>query len=206
MLLLDTVRSSIGTDVPFTMRDLELVHPGFRRATLAEWHRRGAVQMLVRGWYVFAGTQVDLPLLFEAGCRAYPPAYVSLETALSWYELIPETVHAVTLIGTQKTRTSTGDTATFVWRTVAPARWFGYHVAEYRQGHKFLIADAEKALLDYLYLHPDLRTVDDMLSLRLDDNGFAALHRPRLERWAARFRYAPLMRQVHLLEEAMHHA
>lgn len=206
MQLLDTVRRSIGTDAPFNIRDLELVHPGFRQATLAEWHRRGDVRMLIRGWYAFADAQIDLPLLFETGCRAYPPAYVSLEAALSWYELIPETVHAVTLVGTRRTRTSAGGAATFVWRTVQPSRWFGYHTIEYRRGRKFLVADAEKALLDYLYLHPGLRTADDMLSLRLDDDGFAALRHRRLEQWAVRFRHALLLQQVRVLEEAMHHA
>jgi len=162
--------------------------------------------MLIQGWYAFVDAQVDLPLLFEAGCRAYPPAYVSLEAALSWYELIPETVHAVTLVGTRKTRTSAGGAATFVWRTVKPSRWFGYHTVEYRRGRKFLVADAEKAILDYLYLHPGLRTTDDMLSLRLDGDGFAALNHQRLEQWAVQFSYTPLIQQVHILEEMMHGA
>jgi len=164
------------------------------------------VRMLARGWYVFADVQVDLPLLFDVGCQAYSPAYVSLESALSWYELVPETVHAITLVGTRTTRTSATDAATFVWRTVKPCRWFGYRVVEYGRGRRFLIAEAEKAILDYLYLHPGLRTADDMLSVRLDEGGFAALDHDRLERWALRFEHARLSRQVHVLEEAMHNA
>jgi hypothetical protein len=205
-MLLDTIRRAIGTNAPFSIRDLALIDPGFRQATLAEWNRKGAVRMLVRGWYVFADTQVDLPLLFDVGCEAYAPAYVSLEAALSWYELIPETIHAITLVGTRKTRTSVSDAATFVWRTVKPLRWFGYRAVEYGRGRRFLVAEAEKAILDYLYLHPSMRTVDDMLSLRLDGDGFSALDHDRLEQWASRFAYTPLMRQVHVLEEAMHNA
>jgi predicted transcriptional regulator of viral defense system len=205
-MLLDTMRRAIGTDAPFSTRELALIDPGFRQPTLAEWNRKGEVRMLARGWYVFADTQVDLPLLFDVGCQAYPPAYVSLESALSWYELVPETVHVITLVGTRTTRTSTSDAATFVWRTVKPLRWFGYHVVEYGRGRQFLIAEAEKAVLDYLYLHPGLRTMDDMLSVRLDAGGFAALDHDRLEQWAVRFEHARLMRQVHVLEEAMHNA
>jgi predicted transcriptional regulator of viral defense system len=205
-MLLDTMRRAIGTDAPFSTRDLALIDPGFRQPTLAEWNRRGQVLMLARGWYVFADAQVDLPLLFDVGCQAYPPAYVSLESALSWYELVPETVHAITLVGTRTTRTSATDAATFVWRTVKPCRWFGYRVVEYGRGRRFLIAEAEKAVLDYLYLHPTMHTVDDMLSIRLDGAGFAALDHDRLEQWALRFEHARLMRQVHALEEAMRHA
>ena len=205
-MLLDSMRRAIGTDAPFSIRDLALIDPGFRQPTLAEWNRKGDVRMLARGWYVFAGTQVDLPLLFDVGCQAYPPAYVSLETALSWYELVPETVRAITLVGTRTTRTSATDAATFVWRTVKPCRWFGYRVVEYGRGRQFLIAEAEKAVLDYLYLHSALRTMDDMLSVRLDEAGFAALDHDRLERWALRFEQARLMRQVRVLEEAMHNA
>ena len=205
-MLLDSMRRVMGTDAPFSVRDLALVDPGFRQPTLAEWNRKGQVRTLARGWYVFADAQVDLPLLFDVGCQAYPPAYVSLETALSWYELVPETVHAITLVGTRTTRTSATEAATFVWRTVKPPRWFGYRVVEYGRGRRFLIAEAEKAILDYLYLHPGLRTVDDMLSIRLDRTGFAALDHDRLEQWAFRFEHTRLMHQVYVLEEAMHNA
>jgi predicted transcriptional regulator of viral defense system len=205
-MLFDSMRRAIGIDAPFSIRDLAVIDPGFRQPTLAEWNRKGHVRMLVRGWYVFADTQVDLPLLFDVGCQAYPPAYVSLESALSWYELVPETVHAITLVGTRTTRTSATDAATFVWRTVKPLRWFGYRVIEYGRGRRFLIAEAEKAVLDYLYLHPSLRTGADMLSVRLDGAGFSALDHDRLERWALRFEHERLMRQVYALEEAMHNA
>lgn len=205
-MLLDTVRRAIGSDAPFSIRHLALIDPKFRQPTLAEWNRKGQVRMLARGWYVFADAQVDLPLLFDVGCQAYPPAYVSLESALSWYELVPETVQAITLVATRTTRTSVTDVATFVWRTVKPLRWFGYRAVEYGRGRQFLIAEAEKAVLDYLYLHQALRTTDDMLSLRLDVAAFAALDHARLEQWALRFERAVLVRQVHTLEEAMRHA
>jgi len=205
-MLLDKIRLAIGTDTPFSIRDLALIDPGFRQPTLSEWNRKSQVRMLARGWYVFADVQVDLPLLFDVGCQAYSPAYVSLESALSWYELVPETVHAITLVGTRTTRTSATDAATFVWRTVKPCRWFGYRVVEYGRGRQFLIAEAEKAVLDYLYLHPSLRTMGDMLSVRLDGAGFATLDHDRLEQWALRFEHARLVRQVHALEEAMHNA
>lgn len=205
-MLLDSMRHAIGNDAPFSIRDLALIDPGFRQPTLAEWNRKGQVRMLARGWYVFADAQVDLPLLFDVGCQAYPPAYVSLETALSWYELVPETVHAITLVGTRTTRTSATDAAMFVWRTVKPLRWFGYRVVEYRRGRQFLIAEAEKAVLDYLYLHPTLRTEGDMLSMRLDAAGFSALDHERLEQWARRYEHKRLILQVSVLEEAMRHA
>jgi predicted transcriptional regulator of viral defense system len=205
-MLLDSMRRAIGTDAPFSTRELALINPGFRQPTLSEWNRKSQVRMLARGWYVFADAQVDLPLLFDVGCQAYSPAYVSLESALSWYELVPETVHAITLVGTRTTRTSATDAATFVWRTVKPCRWFGYRVVEYGRGRQFLIAEAEKAILDYLYLHPGLHTTDDMMSVRLDEGGFAALDHGRLAQWALRFDHARLSRQVHVLEEAMRNA
>jgi len=98
------------------------------------------------------------------------------------------------------------DAATFVWQTVKPLRWFGYRVVEYGRGRRFLIAEAEKAILDYLYLHPSLHTTDDMMSVRLDEGGFAALDHDHLAQWALRFEQARLMRQVRVLEEAMHNA
>ena len=205
-MLLDKMRHTIGEDAPFSTGDLALIDPGFRQPTLAEWKRKGQVRMLARGWYVFAEAHVDVPLLFDVGCQAYPPAYVSLETALSWYELVPETVQTVTLVGTRTTRTSVTDAVTYVWRTVAPLRWFGYRAVEYGTGRRFFIAEAEKAILDYLYLHPSLRTESDMLSLRLDSAGFAALDHDRLQQWALRFDHTRLMLQVDTLEEAMRHA
>lgn len=202
----ETARHILGTDGPFGLQDLVLADPDFRRATLAEWRRGGKVRLLLRGWYVWADTAVDLPLLFEVGCRAYPPSYVSLESALAWYALIPETVRAVTLVAARKTRTSESEVATFIWRTVSPQRWFGYRAVQRTPGHLFLLADPEKALLDYLYLHPQLRTEDDMVGLRLDPAGFRGLDMPKVMAWAERFGSGRLLAQVRTLREAMQRA
>src|SRR5450830_447953 len=93
-MLLDKIRLAIGTDTPFSIRDLALIDPGFRQPTLSEWNRKGDVRMLARGWYVFADVQVDRGLLFEVNGCAYSTVYVSFESVLSCDELVPDTFHA----------------------------------------------------------------------------------------------------------------
>ncbi len=119
---------------------------------------------MANGYYVFAEARINEMFLVRVANKIYAPSYVSLETVLSQSGFIPETVHQITSISTRKTRIIKTPLGVFSYRTVSPRLYFGYEIQEY--GSK--IACAEKAILDYLYLHPDLRTRKDYESLRIE--------------------------------------
>jgi predicted transcriptional regulator of viral defense system len=96
--------------------------------------------------------------------KAYRPSYVSLETALSHYRLIPEHVYEVTSVSARRTYQITSPWGRLSYRTVSRRLIFGYAVT----GDRVRIATPEKALLDYLYLNPSLVAADDFASRRID--------------------------------------
>ena len=57
---------------------------------------------------------------------------------------------------------------TFRYQHLLPRLYFGYEVLRPAGNRPVLIADLEKALLDYCYLHPELRTPADFAGLRLN--------------------------------------
>ena len=82
--------------------------------------------------------------------KLYEPSYVSLETALSIYSIIPDVAMAVTSITTKPTREFKTDYGLFIYRSVRPKAFGGYHIME-EDKFKIKIADPEKAFVDYVH-------------------------------------------------------
>lgn len=167
-----TFRNAIKDFTVFSLRDILRVDPGFHRRRLSEWQDKGHIRKVIKGFYVLADLPIDEMVLFEIANRIYKPSYVSLESALAHYQLIPESVHGVTSVSTRRTyRFSTG-LAEFRFRTVSPDFFFGYKLVPVR-GRRVKIARPEKAVLDLLYLDPDLRDAPGFEGLRIDRDRFS---------------------------------
>lgn len=77
------------------------------------------------------------------------PSYISLEYALSYHNLIPERVYQVTSITSKKTTEFENAFGVFTYHNLKPGLFFGYRGTEDENGLQVLIAEKEKALLDY---------------------------------------------------------
>ena len=106
------------------------------------------------------------PNLTFAANKIYRPSYVSLETALSYYGLIPETVYAVTSVTPKPTREFVAFGIGFIYTRIKQKAFQGYTTK--REGDTTtLIAEPEKALADYLYfVSLGKKTLNDRLSIR----------------------------------------
>ena len=114
-------------------------------------HRYSKKKLIVqvrRGLYSLAGAVP--PDLYIAN-KIYEPSYVSLETALSYHRVIPETVYAITSVTPKATRRFSSLGKAFIYRTIKRAAFTGYAV-ERLKGYGFLMADPEKAFVDSNYL------------------------------------------------------
>ena len=155
----------------FSLNEIRTIAPNFHRRRLNEWQDKGYIKKVIRGYYIFSDLQLSEEILFKIANRIYLPSYVSLESALSYYHLIPESVYGITSISTRRTyhfKTSIGE---FTFRTVKPKLFFGYNLMNYKE-HYLKMASTEKALLDYFYLHPDIETEQDFDSLRINKEMF----------------------------------
>ena len=151
----------------FSLKDIKKIDPAFHRRRFTEWKEKGYIKNIINAYYVFSDKKLDEQSLFFISNRIYNPSYISLETALSYYGFIPEAVFAMTAVSTRKTKTFSTGYGEMIYRHLHPRYFFGFDLVEF-EGYRFKIASPEKAVLDFLYLNPGLRSTGDMEELRIN--------------------------------------
>ncbi|MBI5699922.1 hypothetical protein HZC35_06465 [Candidatus Saganbacteria bacterium] len=182
-----------GSDVA----EIFSLSPKTMRNQLSRWKKQGLLLELKRGLYTLGKSEMQTPLSKEvAAASIYQPSYISLESALSSYKMIPEKVTRVTSVSTRKTRTFTNQEGGFVYRHIKTPLYFGFMAKKDESGYPYFIAEPEKALLDYLYLN--LGKIDPKKkgyfnqSLRLQN--ISILNKKKLFSYARRFNIKKLDR------------
>lgn len=141
------------------------------RRQVRGWVKKGYLLPLKKGLYLFSREyrKVTVPALFIANVLI-SPSYVSLETALSLYNLIPERVTVTTSVTTKKTKTFGNCLGKFEYRSVKKDLFFGYIQRSY-DGMPVFMALPEKALADYFYLNEQSSPSEDFFveSMRLQN-------------------------------------
>lgn len=186
----------------FSTQDIRKWDPGFDARRLVEWQNKGYIKRVVNRWYVFSQDLHKEDLLVVSN-RIYSPSYVSLEWAMSHYRLIPEGVYTITAVTSLKTRSWNTPIGSFSYRRVKPALMFGYRLITH-DGITYKLAEPEKLMLDYLYLNPEMDSLEDLESLRLNVtelNGI--LDKEKLETYLALFQNKALEKRVAILTEQL---
>ena len=91
---------------PFTLislQDVRKAAPDLFYRQLDRWAKKDYLSKVHRGYYMLAGQPVDRQLLLHTANKIYQPSYVSLESALKYYGLIPEETFQITSVCTRKT-------------------------------------------------------------------------------------------------------
>lgn len=117
---------------------------------LHRYQKRGVISQIKRGLYVLPDNLLPEGYISN---KLYYPSYVSLEFALSYHGVIPETVYEVTSVTTKARRRFEIESLgkVFSYRKIKKAAYTGYEVQK-QKGVSFNIADAEKAFVDANYL------------------------------------------------------
>ena len=155
----------------FSLSDILQFDPDFHRRRLNDWQDKGYIKKVIKGFYIFSDLVLDENALYTISNRLYKPSYVSLESALSYYHLIPESVYGITSVSTRRTYIHMTSLAEFSYRTVRPVLYFGY-IIQAHNNRTFKIAKPEKAILDFFYSNPHLKNKDDFKSLRVNPEQF----------------------------------
>ncbi len=166
------------------------VNPQVMRNQLLRWKKRGLVISLRRGLYALSDEERKIPLSRELiAATLYQPSYISMESALSYYKMIPEKVVSITSVTPRKTKTFENEAGHFSYRRLKKSVYFGFRQERDKAGFPYFIAEPEKALLDYLYLNLSAVGSDPAGylhdSIRLQNR--SRLDRRKLQRYAARF-------------------
>lgn len=197
--------SALSRFPTFGLGTIRLFDPGFAQQSLSRWRASGRILMLSPGHYVFPDAIGDETDLYTVANSMYRPSYVSLESALSSYGLIPETVRSITSVSTRKTRRIDSPVGSFHYRAVKPDLFFGYLPVRGMR-HSYLISRPEKAILDFLYLNTSYNRPDELRELRIAPEVFTRLSRRRLDSYCRRFGQASLRARLDALCEVMNDA
>lgn len=180
----------------------------FDRNNLTRWVEKGLLLRLRRGWYAFP-EHIKYPDFsrYVAG-QIYGPSYISLQTALNIYGIIPEAVTDIMSVTARKTAHFDNAFGRYFYQTVRREMIFGFKPVTMPGAPDFPARDwwlalPEKAILDFLYLYPFYKTEQDMLELRFDEWFMAEeLDRERLGSYLERMQCKALERRVNTLLRA----
>jgi predicted transcriptional regulator of viral defense system len=188
----------------FSIHQIRIWNKGFDRNNLWRWERQRKIIKLRQGFYTFPAHKKNGDAPFYAANKIYAPSYISLETARSYFGIIPEAVVSVTSVTARKTKSFQNDLGDFVYRSVKAELMFGYtsEPSTITMGWNILIATPEKAILDFLYLNPHYRSKADMQYLRFDADFIQEeIDLDRLEAYLNRFGSESLRRRAATLKE-----
>ena len=182
----------------FSRNDLALLGCKVHDYQFSLWIKKGYIVRLKNGLYAFH-REIKKLRGEEVAFLLCQPSYISLESALAWYGFIPEIVYAFTSVTSRITRTFENPCGRFIYRHVKSPLLWGYTETKTEHG-LYLLAEPEKALLDYLYLNlSQIKNEADFETIRLNrDQMEETLDRTKfltylevfdvkkMERWALR--------------------
>jgi len=123
------------------------------RNQIVRWQKRGLLIPLKKGFYTLRTSERRVECDPRVVARMiYPPSYISLETALSFYDMIPERVVEVTSLTTLKTASFQTALGRFTYRHIKPEAFSGFTLQEVPAG-TFFLAGPEKAVVDFIYFN-----------------------------------------------------
>lgn len=146
----------------FTLADAGKFFPNEDfRVQLHRFVKKGYLISPKRGLYLFPKAKIDE---LELARLLYSPSYISLETALNYYGMIPDIPLSVTSVTTVTTKKIKTDFGQFYYQKIKPELFFGYKIIPAQDEGVICMASPEKALLDFEYL----RGKKQLSKLRLD--------------------------------------
>jgi len=151
----------------FSVKDIQKRYPGFDSRRLVEWQQKGYLVKVKRGYYCFRERSREEYLLYCAANKIYSPSYISFESALAWYNLIPEGVFITTSVTTKNTASYASAIGNFEYKHFKPILFFGYKLLKGKDC-TFKIAEPEKVILDYFYINT-LNNLEEIEEIRFNE-------------------------------------
>ena len=176
----DKIAKGLG-EIPLSRHLILELLKGYKRPNdkISEWVKSGELISLRRGLYI-PGRESNLPKPepFLIANHLRGPSYVSLESALSYWGLIPERVYEITSVTLKSKKIYTTSVGKFSYQFLpSPYYSFGIKSVPINSTQTILIASLEKAICDKLILTSGIhlrsvRQTKDLLieDLRMDEN------------------------------------
>lgn len=166
----------------FTISDLKVLFhkysPEYLRLKIARWKKQGNLKAIKKGLYTFPDAQIDE---FEIASYLIIPSYISLESALSHYSIIPDVASTVSSVTTKNTRKFQIENIRYDFFHIKETLFIDYiHLRD-----SVFIATPEKALIDYFYFRNP--TKDDQIFERLNPEILKTIRKKHMQKLAKKF-------------------
>ena len=169
----------------FSIADIEILFPDLDKRRLFEWKKKGYIVKIRNEWYCLPEflKEPDSPWIISNLVHA--PSYISLESALNYYGLIPEGVFMTTSVTTKRPLRMDIAGHHYSYSCIKKILFGGYNLVEAtRLKRKIRIADFEKAVVDFFYFHPEYNSNRTISELRFNEPVLRAnLNKDRLYRY-----------------------
>jgi len=143
------------------------VDPNDIRRQFSRWVKARKIRQLRRGLYMLEPPyQSVAPHPFLIANALVPGSYVSEQSALAYYGLIPE--YASRTVSVTTLRPSQWDGG-FYFQHIAPHFYFGYQLVSLSNQQRAFVAKPEKALLDLVHLTSHSDSLEYLAQLRLQN-------------------------------------
>jgi predicted transcriptional regulator of viral defense system len=150
---------------------------------LMRWKKYGVINALQRNSYVLTRVEVND---YEIANQLVSPSYISLETALNYYGVLPQFPYTITSVTTRKSHKNICQNKEFEYAKISLDLFWGYE-----KQNDALIASPEKAVIDTLYLvSKGLRTA------HMEEWDLTGLNRKTLMEYTKKVSYGPFNKLV----------
>jgi predicted transcriptional regulator of viral defense system len=176
------------------------VDPDHIQRQLVRWKNAGKIYQLRRGVYTLAPPYYKItPHPFLIANRLQRPSYISRQSALAYFGIIPESVPVTTSVTTARPNRWSTPIGIFDFRHIQVDLFFGYQEISLRNNQTAMVATPEKALIDLIYLQPEGDSHEYLKELRLQQ--MDRLNLQILKKMADRAKKPKLTRAAVLIAE-----
>jgi len=167
---------------------------------LSRWVSEGKILQIKRGLYAVAKPYRNKePHPFLIANMIKKASYISLQSALEYYDIIPEYVPKITSVTTGRPEEVNIKLGKFIFKHLKKELFWGYKEQEIVKSTSIFIATPEKALLDLLYFTPDSDNVPYIEELRLQSTEKIDIE--LLMNYSKRFKKPKIERAAYLLKK-----
>jgi len=177
--------------------------PDSRHSMVKRALAKGDLMRIKRGLYCLgAWLHPQKPHPFELAQKIYSPSYISLESALSYHQLIPEAVHTITCVTPKRAQTFTTPLGEFKYFTLPQFNFFMGVERREENTRCFFMATPWKAITDYVYCYKkEWQGINPLIkSLRIEVED---LPKPNAQLFAELGNYYKSRRIINFLKELL---
>jgi len=182
-----------------SVEDLKNIDENYNKSKIFKWKESWYLKQIIRWFYLYWNIQINQSLLYFISNKIYSPSYISLESAFNYYWIIPEQVFSITGVSTKKSIYFDSEIAYFSYKKIKSDLFWWYKIVKIND-IKYLIAEIEKAILDYLYLQPKINSIEDFDWLRFNKDVLnEKIDFEKLEKYTKMFGNKALEKRVEIL-------